>query len=564
MGAAIVSDFYLMTRAAYEKLSTPVAKVALRAGFTPDSITIVGTAGAVIAALTLYPIGQLWWGSFAVAFFVLADMLDGAMARQRGGGTRFGAVLDATCDRIGDGAIFCGLLWWAAFGMHSTSLVVALMICLVTSQVISYVKARAEASWPQRRGWAHRATGTAEHRAARRGAVGPAVPPCAVAAARRRMGACGGQPDHTGTARAHRAHLAGGDGADAEGRVRRIRYRGQLRRHTREVGAPPARRAGGGAVTTTPTGPQATGGSRFSFGGQVSDLGYAAGWRVVRAMPELVARNAFDAGAIYASRNGGPAQLRKNLARVLGVTPARVPDGLIRASLASYARYWREAFRLPSMDKEKLRESIEPCLLGREHVHAALEAGRGVMMPLPHSGNWDMAGVWMVQHFGTFTTVAERLKPESLYQRFIDYRESLGFEMLPLTGGERPPFEVLTERLRDNGIVCLMADRDLTRSGVEVDFFGEPTRMPAGSAKLAIATGAVVLPTHCYNTRDSWVFDVTGPLDTSSGDITAITQAMADRFAKGIAAHPADWHMLQPQWLADLSEERQAKLRGDG
>ena len=146
MGEAAVSDFYLMTRAAYEKLSTPVAKVALRAGFTPDSITIIGTAGAVIAALTLYPIGQLWWGSLAVWFFVLADMLDGAMARQRGGGTRFGAVLDATCDRIGDGAIFCGLLWWAAFGLRSASLVVALMICLVTSQVISYVKARAEAS----------------------------------------------------------------------------------------------------------------------------------------------------------------------------------------------------------------------------------------------------------------------------------------------------------------------------------------------------------------------------------------------------------------------------------
>jgi CDP-diacylglycerol--glycerol-3-phosphate 3-phosphatidyltransferase len=146
MGEAAVSDFYLMTRAAYAKLSTPVAKLALRAGFTPDSITIIGTAGAVVAALTLYPIGQLWWGSFAVSVFVLADMLDGAMARQSGGGTRFGAVLDATCDRIGDGAVFCGLLWWAVLGMRSTSLAVALMICLVTSQVISYIKARAEAS----------------------------------------------------------------------------------------------------------------------------------------------------------------------------------------------------------------------------------------------------------------------------------------------------------------------------------------------------------------------------------------------------------------------------------
>ncbi|MBV9514392.1 MAG: CDP-alcohol phosphatidyltransferase family protein [Mycobacteriaceae bacterium] len=146
MGETAVSNFYLMTRAAYEKLSTPVARAALRAGLTPDSVTIIGTAASVIGALTLFPTGQLFAGAMVVWFFVLADMLDGAMARVRGGGTRFGAVLDATCDRIGDGAVFCGLLWWAAFGLKSPSLVVAILICLVTSQVISYIKARAEAS----------------------------------------------------------------------------------------------------------------------------------------------------------------------------------------------------------------------------------------------------------------------------------------------------------------------------------------------------------------------------------------------------------------------------------
>jgi phosphatidylglycerophosphate synthase len=146
VGQDAVSDFYLMTRAAYAKLSGPVARGALRLGLTPDGITILGTAGTIIAALTLYPHGQLWWGSFAVAFFVLADMLDGAMARERGYGTRFGGVLDATCDRLADGAVFCGLLWWAAFGIHSSSLAVATLICLVTSQVISYTKARAEAN----------------------------------------------------------------------------------------------------------------------------------------------------------------------------------------------------------------------------------------------------------------------------------------------------------------------------------------------------------------------------------------------------------------------------------
>lgn len=146
MGPSAVSNLFLMSRAAYAKLSRPVAKAALHAGLTPDIVTIVGTAGSVTAALTLFPMGQLFWGAFAVFLFVLADMLDGAMARERGGGTRFGAVLDAACDRIADGAIFAGLLWWAAFGLDDPTLVVALLICLVTSQVISYIKARAEAS----------------------------------------------------------------------------------------------------------------------------------------------------------------------------------------------------------------------------------------------------------------------------------------------------------------------------------------------------------------------------------------------------------------------------------
>jgi lauroyl/myristoyl acyltransferase len=313
-------------------------------------------------------------------------------------------------------------------------------------------------------------------------------------------------------------------------------------------------------MTSTPAGQKTERGSRFPFGGQITDWGYAAGWQVVRAMPDFLARNAFDAGAHYAARNGGPVQLRKNLARVIGTTPARVPDGLIRASVASYARYWREAFRLPSMDLTKLGKQLDPHFGGQEHIAAALDAGRGAILALPHSGNWDMAGVWLAQKHGTFTTVNERLKPESLYKRFIAYRESLGFEMLPLSGGERPPFEVLAERLRDNRVVCLMAERDLTRAGVQVDFFGEPTRMPAGSAKLAIETGADLMVVHSWYPAHGWEFSTTPPLDTSSGDVAVITQTLADHFARNIAAHPADWHMMQPQWLADLSEERRAEL----
>ena len=136
--------------------------------------------------------------------------------------------------------------------------------------------------------------------------------------------------------------------------------------------------------------------------------------------------------------------------------------------------------------------------------------------------------------------------------------------MLPLTGGERPPLEILAERLRANRFVCLMADRDLTRAGVPVEFFGEPTRMPAGPAKLAIETGAPLHPAHVFYDGQDCVVQIDDALDTGSGDVGAITQALADRFAVNIAAHPQDWHMLQPLWLADLSAQRRAGLEGHG
>ncbi|MFF0636992.1 phosphatidylinositol mannoside acyltransferase [Nocardia sp. NPDC004151] len=297
----------------------------------------------------------------------------------------------------------------------------------------------------------------------------------------------------------------------------------------------------------------------------MTDKAYAAGWRLVRALPERTARRLFDRGADLAARKankaarrGNPNQLRKNLARVVGTTPDLVPDSLIRDSMRSYARYWREAFRLPSMDHVALGKSLR--VEGIEHVDAALARGKGVLLVLPHSGNWDMAGVWLVQNYGQFSTVAERLKPESLFERFVEYRESLGFEVFPLTGGEQPPFPQLADRLRDNKIVCLMGERDITGKGVPVRFFGEDSWLPAGAAKLAQDTGAALLPVHCWFTvdadgREGWGMRVFESLDLAGGMAPA-TQALTDVFAANIAAHPADWHMLQPVWKSDLSQAR--------
>ncbi|MFE3226046.1 phosphatidylinositol mannoside acyltransferase [Nocardia sp. NPDC059228] len=288
------------------------------------------------------------------------------------------------------------------------------------------------------------------------------------------------------------------------------------------------------------------------------DLGYAAGWRLVRALPQRWAMRSFEVAADRAARGGGPVQLRRNLARVLSTTPAQVPDEIVRASLRSYARYWCEAFRLPSMDPVWLAAIVETAATGLEHVHEAVEHGHGAVLALPHSGNWDLAGVWLVQRVCTPTVVAERLQPESLFRRFVRFRERLGYEIVPLTGGAAPPFAQLTARLQQGRIVGLLADRDLTGAGVSVTFFGEPARMPAGPARLAIDTGAPLLPVHCWFTPDGWGFHVGAAIDTAGG-VQPTTQTLTDRFAAAIAAHPADWHMLQPLWTADQLIREQAR-----
>ncbi|HQV20860.1 MAG TPA: phosphatidylinositol mannoside acyltransferase, partial [Gordonia sp. (in: high G+C Gram-positive bacteria)] len=198
----------------------------------------------------------------------------------------------------------------------------------------------------------------------------------------------------------------------------------------------------------------------------------------------------------------------------------------------------------------------------RADLAQAHARGKGIVIALPHSGNWDMAGVWLVQHYGQFATVAERLKPESLFRRFVDYRESLGFEIFPLSGGEQPPFTVLAERLRAGGIICLLGERDLAKHGVEVEFFGEKTRMPAGPARLAIDTGAALKVAHHWFGDGATSQLRCGPAIDTSGGVEATTQLLADAYARNIAAHPTDWHMLQPLWEADWSEHRRARIEG--
>lgn len=291
--------------------------------------------------------------------------------------------------------------------------------------------------------------------------------------------------------------------------------------------------------------------------GRLAAFAYVAAWAVVRWMPEAAARALFTALADVLWRQGGRGvrRLQANLARVQGAGSAADPATvarLTRDGMRSYLRYWLEVFRLPRWSRERI--------VTRFHAHDehlfrdALAAGRGVVIPLPHTANWDHAGAWAVSTGVPFTTVAERLRPESLYERFVAYRERLGMEVLPLTGGADDVYRTLADRLRDGRLVCLLADRDLRASGVEVPFFGGTARMPAGPAALAVDTGAVLLPATLWYADDGTHVRFHTPVnDPETGTrrerIEAMTLQVAAEFEQGIAGHPEDWHMLQRVWV---------------
>jgi len=287
----------------------------------------------------------------------------------------------------------------------------------------------------------------------------------------------------------------------------------------------------------------------------ITDAGFAAGWQAVRMLPEPAARSAFDrAGRWAASRDGrGTRQLRANLRVVTGgrLSEPELSELTTRA-LRSYARYWQEAFRLPTLSTERIVAGTE--VVGVEHLQKARDSGRGLVMVLPHSGNWDAAGVWFIDFLsGPFMTVAERLKPESLYRRFLDYRESLGFRVVPLTGGPRPSTAVLRDWLGESGVTCLLVDRNLGSGGVPVDFFGRTATMPGGAALLASQTDSALIPTVCQFTERGWrlVFSPEIPVDGPGrlkDRVAGAMQTVADAFAESIGAQPEDWHMLGRIW----------------
>ncbi len=303
---------------------------------------------------------------------------------------------------------------------------------------------------------------------------------------------------------------------------------------------------------------------------RLTGVAYQLGWKVICRIPQSWARWIFTEVADIAWRRQGPKvqMLEANLRRVLSWQHGDPEvDGkelrtLSRAGLRSYARYWLEVFRLPVIPIERLVAGMHIGAEGEAALFANLKAGRGVVIALPHMGNFEQAGAWVVARgAGSFTTVAERLRPESVYEAFVRFRESLGMEVLPLTGSVSP-FGTLAARLRAGALACLVSDRDLTESGVEVELFGEKARIAAGPAALAVQTGAALLPVATwFEGEHEWGAHIYDEIPvpeagTRAEKVAAMSQQLAHVFTEAIVEHPQDWHMLQRVFTADLDPAR--------
>jgi phosphatidylinositol dimannoside acyltransferase len=284
---------------------------------------------------------------------------------------------------------------------------------------------------------------------------------------------------------------------------------------------------------------------------------YFAGWRLVRWLPESTAYTlAYRVSDFLVKRNGKSVQrLRSNLSRTQPGMTSLDLDLLVIEAMRSYMRYWCDTFRLPDWSKERI---IKTTSVTNEHLLTdAIAAGTGVIVAVPHAGNWDHAGAYFCAKGIRLVTVAERLKPEKLFLKFLAYRQAMGMEVLPLDGRV---LSTLEERLKEGALVALVSDRDLSRSGIEVDFFGGTARMPAGPALLALRTNAPLITAFVSYTESGVHIEFRNVILPSSGDesskVNEIVQMTAQYFEDGISQSPEDWHMLQRIWIDGDFKER--------
>jgi lauroyl/myristoyl acyltransferase len=283
--------------------------------------------------------------------------------------------------------------------------------------------------------------------------------------------------------------------------------------------------------------------------------GYNLAWKIIRWIPESRAYSLANrfADFLYARNGKGVNRLRSNFRRVRPELDGAQLEFLVNAGMRSYLRYWCDTFRFPAWSKERLL-STTVCE-NENFLRDPIAANRGCIVALPHAGNWDHAGAYFCATGIPLTTVAEHLKPEKLFRKFLEYRTAIGMEVLDL---DSRSIAVLSQRLRAGKLVALVADRDLSKNGIPVNFFGTGGQMPAGPALLAVQTGADLI-TAFVKYEEVGIRIIFGEAiavpetGSVSEKAAAMTQVIADRFAEQLAVNTVDWHMLQRIWRDDVN-----------
>jgi KDO2-lipid IV(A) lauroyltransferase len=278
---------------------------------------------------------------------------------------------------------------------------------------------------------------------------------------------------------------------------------------------------------------------------------YLFAWKIIGVLPEKNAYKLanFVSDQIFKKNGKGVKRLRSNYKRVIPNISERELEVLTKDGMRSYLRYWFDTFRLNKWSKSRI---IETTFVVRENLlRDPIETKVGCIIALPHAGNWDHAAAYFCSTGIPLTAVVEKLKPEAIFKKFLAYRQSIGIEAI---SHKEKTIPILMERLNQGKLIALVADRDMSRNGIEVNFLGGIAKMPAGPAILAIKTGSPLVTAYIrYLDKGIEItFDETIKLPVAGGEdeqIKIVTQSMADNFAKRIKDSPVDWHMLQRIWV---------------
>ncbi|MEY3128298.1 MAG: hypothetical protein RIS06_854 [Actinomycetota bacterium] len=278
---------------------------------------------------------------------------------------------------------------------------------------------------------------------------------------------------------------------------------------------------------------------------------YLLAWKIIGLLPEKSAYKLANliSDRIYRKNGKGVKRLRSNYSKVVAGYSENQLDELTKNGMRSYLRYWFDTFRLNKWSSERI---IRTTKVNDEHLlRDPIAQKLGCIVALPHAGNWDHAAAYFCSTGITLTAVVEKLKPEAIFKKFLAYRQSIGIEAI---SHKEKTIPILTQRLNEGKLIALVADRDMSRNGIEVNFFGKTSKMPSGPAILAIKTGAPLITAYVRYTPSGIeiIFDETlKPTNSGSEEeqIKIITQSMADNFAKRIKENPVDWHMLQRIWV---------------